>query len=231
MMIQDQLQISDLETLKVLSDPLRVQILEQIGIATDLGNLKTVKELAQDLEIPATKLYYHIKLLEKHHLIQVAETRVVSGIIEKHYQACARKIRMDLDVSQNTQIDRDEGLSVALAAIANLFDGAYLNVEKSLRHRRQQTAAVEETVPMLTSQASMQLLPEQADEFIARLGELVNEFESRNHPEGLSFSLTVLFNPNHHIPTTKPDPQHQPSDFQDGIDHLEHSSAKLPPPM
>ena len=83
MSVEEEIRISDLETLKVISDPLRVQILENIGLASDAGKSTSVKQLSEDLDIPQSKLYYHIKLLEKHDLVYVADTRVISGIIEK----------------------------------------------------------------------------------------------------------------------------------------------------
>jgi DNA-binding transcriptional ArsR family regulator len=49
----------------------------------------TVKELAAAMDVPPKSLYYHVSLLEKHGLIRVVETRVVSGILEKRYRATA----------------------------------------------------------------------------------------------------------------------------------------------
>ena len=81
--IADAMKITDLESLKVLADPLRLSILEY------LMKPSTVKRIAEKLGKPPTKLYYHFNLLEQHGLIQLVDTRVVSGIIEKHYQATA----------------------------------------------------------------------------------------------------------------------------------------------
>lgn len=81
-----QMVISDLDTLKVLSDSFRKAILEAIHHA---GQPLTVKQIAAALEVDASKLYYHMRLLEQHELVFVAETRVISGIIEKQYQISA----------------------------------------------------------------------------------------------------------------------------------------------
>jgi len=204
MKVEEEIRISDLETLKVISDPLRVQILEHIGLASEAGKLTTVKQLSEDLYIPPTKLYYHINLLEKHNLIQVAETRVVSGIIEKHYQIRARRIRADLDLSKNAEINRDEGMAITLSSIATMFDTAYKNLEQSFQHRLQETSSTDdEKVAMLSSQSMLQLSPQQAADFIDKVNELVNEYADINHPDGLHFCLTIVFNPNYHIETKK----------------------------
>ncbi|MCP4420888.1 MAG: helix-turn-helix transcriptional regulator, partial [Chloroflexi bacterium] len=62
--------IRDLETLKAISHPLRIQLLKLIK------QPKTVKEIASSLEMPPTKLYYHINLLEKNGIIRVVETQI-----------------------------------------------------------------------------------------------------------------------------------------------------------
>lgn len=86
----DELTIDDLETLKVLADPLRMDIMHAI-----LRQPGTVKEIADQVDREPGKLYYHINLLEKHGLIHVVDTRIVSGIIEKQYRAVARSIHVD----------------------------------------------------------------------------------------------------------------------------------------
>jgi DNA-binding transcriptional ArsR family regulator len=103
-----ELVISDLETLKVLADPLRLSILEY------LMRPSTVKRIAEKISKPATKLYYHFNLLEKHGLIVLVDTRIVSGIIEKHYQAAARVYRVAKDLLAPGSTEFDEGLELTL---------------------------------------------------------------------------------------------------------------------
>ena len=81
----DTVVIRDAATLKALADPMRLQILMELG-----DEPKTVKEVATVLDTGPTRLYYHFKILEKAHLIRVAERRMVSGIEERRYQATAQ---------------------------------------------------------------------------------------------------------------------------------------------
>ena len=76
--------IQDRETLKVMADPLRSQILEIL-----LDSPHTIRQTAAKLGLSASKLYYHFNLLEKHGLIEVVETRRIANLVEKHYQAVA----------------------------------------------------------------------------------------------------------------------------------------------
>jgi len=81
------IEIKDLETLRVISDTLRLKIFRVVGKLNQQGMFCSVKQISEELDMPPVKLYYHIRLLENHGLLQVAETRVVSGIVEKLYRA------------------------------------------------------------------------------------------------------------------------------------------------
>lgn len=88
--IEEVFVIEDLETVKVVADPLRLRIIEALG-----DEPRTVKQIARILDIPPSKLYYHVNLLENHGLIRVVDTRVVSGIIEKLYLVRAHNLTVD----------------------------------------------------------------------------------------------------------------------------------------
>ena len=74
--------ISDVTTLKVVADPLRLRI----GMLL-IDRAMTVKELAAELGVPPTRLYYHVRMLERHDLVEVVGRRMVSGIEERTYRS------------------------------------------------------------------------------------------------------------------------------------------------
>jgi DNA-binding transcriptional ArsR family regulator len=114
--------ITNPETLKVIADSLRLQILKQ------LKQPATVKEVGDNLDIVPTKLYYHFSQLEKHGLIRVVETNIVSGIVEKQYQVTARRYRVD-DQLLATPEDAAEHIDSLLGAV---FDNAKIEIKKSV---------------------------------------------------------------------------------------------------
>lgn len=75
-------QIEDIATLKALADPVRLRLMLLL-----LEAPRTVKELAKELKVPTTRLYYHMGLLEERGLARVESTRMVSGIEESRYVA------------------------------------------------------------------------------------------------------------------------------------------------
>jgi DNA-binding transcriptional ArsR family regulator len=118
--------ITDVEQLKVIGDPLRLQLIETM--AEDPGRGWTAKELAEELGTKQTKLYHHLGLLQQHGFIRVGETRVVSGILEKRYQATAHGFHVDRALL--TGAGAENAVSVAIDAI---FDKARTEILVGLR--------------------------------------------------------------------------------------------------
>jgi DNA-binding transcriptional ArsR family regulator len=80
--------VDDAATLKALADPLRIEILRTLMHTFQPMRVMSVKELAEELGEPQTKLYRHVRQLEAAGLVRVAASRLVSGILEQRYQAC-----------------------------------------------------------------------------------------------------------------------------------------------
>ncbi|MBI1257335.1 MAG: helix-turn-helix domain-containing protein [Chloroflexi bacterium] len=161
--------ISTLEALKVFADPLRQQIIEAL-----LDGAKTVKQIASELDLAPTKLYYHVNLLEEHGLIQVTETRIVSGIIEKHYTASANEYYIERALLTPGQNMSDEGLEIALDA---MIEPVRTDIQKSMQQGlidSSQDAPEHRKFRMW--RAMSQLSEAEAAEFYARLEKLVDEF-------------------------------------------------------
>lgn len=161
--------ISDLETLKVLADPLRLSILEY------LMRPSTVKRIAEKIHKPATKLYYHFNLLEKHGLIVLVDTRIVSGIIEKHYQAAAKLYRVARDLLAPGSGDSDEGLELTLNG---LFQATKQEILDNIHDK---TIDMGETAPwhhrMTISHVRMALTAEQYEKFYQGLQDLLDQVQ------------------------------------------------------
>src|SRR5438093_9411843 len=77
--------IETVAALKAVADPLRLRVLLALAEGP-----KTVKELAGELGVGPTRLYYHVNMLERNGLITVVERRMVSGIEERRYAGVAK---------------------------------------------------------------------------------------------------------------------------------------------
>lgn len=75
--------IEDIATLKALADPVRMTLLDLTMAEPE--RTWTARELAGLVGVLPTNIYYHLNMLERNGLLQVRDTRIVNGIIEKHY--------------------------------------------------------------------------------------------------------------------------------------------------
>lgn len=195
------------QTLKALADPLRMHLLDAL-----VGEPQTVKALAAHFRVSPTRLYYHINLLEKHGLVRVTGTQIVSGIIEKHYQATARHFKMDRAWLSGTASQAARGLEAVLSFV---FDEAEADIRQGVRNGR-----IDLTQPPPHPQALLlrrgfgNFTPAQARQIQKRLLQFLEEFAAlpdENGPEMYSFVLA--FHPSQHdtATSTKRRNKHDPS--------------------
>lgn len=177
--------VNDLETLKVLSDPLRLRIRELMSEPC------TVKQVASALKIPPTKLYYHINLLEKHGIIVLVETRLVSGIVEKHYQVSSKGIRVATHLLQPANGEGGEGVQVTVNGmfedartdlLASISEGAVNTADDAPTHHGAKAFSIR-----------LHLDEAEAGELFRRVDELTKEFLAKSRANQSTHNPTRLY--------------------------------------
>lgn len=169
--------ISDVETLKALSDPVRLRILETMITAAD--EAWTVKRLAAALGVGPTKLYHHVSILEEHDFIRLAGTRVVSGIIEKRYRISQLSVRLDRSLLHGSS---DEAVSSVRDMMAVIFGSVRDDIERGLRSGLV-AGAEDDPLRDLLIRGLTSLTTERAAELRDRLRALLEEFDTiGGHP-------------------------------------------------
>jgi DNA-binding transcriptional ArsR family regulator len=166
--------ISDVETLKALSDPVRLRILETMVQAPDED--WTVKRIAAALEVGPTKLYHHIGILEERGFIRPAGQRVVSGIIETRYRIAQLSVR--LDRSLLTGGATDETAAAFEDVLRTVFETAREDVGRALRSGQMALESDRPDAGGILRQDLTRLSPARSAELRRRLIELLNEFEA-----------------------------------------------------
>jgi DNA-binding transcriptional ArsR family regulator len=188
-----ELVVSDLETLRVVADPLRMQILE-----VTLEAPRTVKEIAATLRTTPGKLYYHVNMLEEHGLLRVAGTRIVSGIIEKRYRVAARSLRPDRVLLDPAGAGHDEVVDLLLSSILETtrrdLDTIRAAVGSGIIDLAQ-SAPIERRVQVVKTLG--RLTHEQVTAFSEQLHALVREFGTLAalNTTDQGYSLTIMFHP------------------------------------
>ena len=85
--------VENIEDLKVISDPFRIEILVSLGTHPQSG-----QELAEVMKVSRSKVHYHLKELEKHGFIKVVKQNIVNGIVQKFYLPVAKAFVPDVNI-------------------------------------------------------------------------------------------------------------------------------------
>ena len=133
---QDVRMIGDIESLRAISDPTRLRILETMVQRQDPA--WSVKELATEIGVPPTRLYHHVEQLLERDLIRPVERRIVSGIIETRYRVVAKSFQLDRRLLAG---DSEAQRQVLHDTLVTVFDTARqrdrgVHPERRHRHRR-----------------------------------------------------------------------------------------------
>jgi len=186
--------IDNAETLKVISDTTRIKIIDLLT-----GEPRNVKQLSKLLNIPTTKLYYHVNMLEEHGIIRVVSTRVVSGIIEKLYQTRAHQFQLKRSLLSFGPDGDSETLDIALGG---LFEHTLDEIKSSIKNGLINPNKTETEFPdLMLNQVVTKMNTEQHGQFITRLRELIMEFDNCadanqiDHDLGRKYSLVVALYP------------------------------------
>ncbi|HEV2005093.1 MAG TPA: helix-turn-helix domain-containing protein [Candidatus Limnocylindrales bacterium] len=183
--------ISDVETLRALSDPLRLRILE--AMLQDGHGPWSAKDLAEALDVPQTRLYHHIEQLVARDLIRPAERRIVGRVVETRYRVVARSLQLDRSLFSTLSEEGRAGFHDSIAAI---FD--VTRDELAAAFRLGLIDASAEPAPerrLLVSRGTFSLTAERAAELRERLIALLAEFEADASPEGQASSLLIALYP------------------------------------
>jgi len=178
--------------LRVLADPVRSFLLYSL-----VPRAKTVKELATELDCPPTRLYYHLQQLEKHGLVFIASTRLVSGIVEKHYRAVARDWVLDRSGLDSRGADGPRRLEALLAFV---FDQSRQEIRRQveqgaieLKRRAPQRGA------LMAVRNVLKLSDAQAERLYRRLHDFWQEYDAiakQPADDGRFYAFAVTLYPN-----------------------------------
>lgn len=184
--------IADLDTLRAIADPLRVQIMELLE-----SQPLTVKQVAEKLGLAPSKLYYHFGALEKLGFIEVAETRMVANMLEKTYKSAAHILDVDPALFKFSKGGDNEPINILLSST---IDATREDMLRSLEARQfqLQEGADEQPRQMIVNRIVSNISEKRIGEFQKRLVQLIQEFEAEDKNSKSTdqpYALTVAFYP------------------------------------
>lgn len=161
-----------LDTLKVYFDPVRAQIMQEIA-----NTPRTVQQIADALDVPFTRLYYHIKMMEKHKLIRMVDIKQMPGAIEeKYYQVAARRFMIDRSLLTFDPKSKNDGLETILQ---NVLDASHEDIRRSVGEGRIDINTPPPHPKALYTRRTIIRIPEEkATEFQRELSDLIMKYQS-----------------------------------------------------
>lgn len=175
--------LADAAAVEVALDPIRASILEAL---TEPGSAATV---AAAVGLTRQKVNYHLKALEAHGLVELAEERVWGGITERLMRRSARHLVVSPDVVQGAGIDPNEVADRLSAAYLIAVNARTLAEVGAIVGR----AATRTRLPTLTVDTVIGFRsPEDRAAFAADLQSAVAALVARyHHDDGRPHRLTV----------------------------------------
>jgi DNA-binding transcriptional ArsR family regulator len=175
------------ETLKAISAPTRIRILYALMTP---GRVMSVKELAEELGEPQTRLYRHVKVLESAGMIEVAATRIVSGIVEQRYRYAHGDLLLDPGVARSDP----QAVQAALVTITTLFIDQFLAAYQTAPDRDEEIPSSEAYRKPTMIATEVRVARDTAASFRTRLGELVEELNAEpDDQDGVPVSVLIGF--------------------------------------
>lgn len=180
---------TQVEILKALAAPIRLRIMYALVVGDAEPRVMSVKELAEELGEPQTRLYRHIKVLESAKLIEVAASRMVSGILEQRYRATAHDLKLGRGLAQAAPDAAQAATNTMMQMFSQQFFAAYRqgrlpegDVPPDEAYRR----------PMLMV-SSDRLAPARATAIRDELQKIIDEVSQAHDPDGVPISILIGF--------------------------------------
>jgi len=148
----------------------------------------TAKEFARTVGVSPTKIYYHLNMLEQHDLVQIRDTRVVNGIIEKHYGAG----QLDLTFHRRSGDDSDSVQQIVSTMLGQVRDEIDSGLAAGLILP---SSDAPDPQRMLLSRTIAEIPEGKIAEFREELLALTRRFEKAGTANGHRFSMLVAMHP------------------------------------
>jgi DNA-binding transcriptional ArsR family regulator len=192
--IDEVFQLTTLDQVHTMADPLRVRILERL-----VREPMTVKMLGTDLGEPPAKVHYHVRELERIGVIRLVETREKGGVLEKYYRAVARDFTIKKDVIYNSKPD------VLSAVIDEYLQVVQRGMLAALSHYQEHPGQHD---PLTISTGSIWATVEEFQALVPKLSEVIESYHAPRHIDGeTEWTISVIG----HLTIPERQPEAQPA--------------------
>jgi DNA-binding transcriptional ArsR family regulator len=177
------------EILKALAAPTRLRIMYALEVGDTEPRVMSVKELAEELGEPQTRLYRHVKVLESAGLIEVAATRMVSGILEQRYRATGRDLVLGPGIARAAPDATEAAVNTMVQMFSQQFFAAHREGRLSEGDFPEDEAYRRPKMMVMTGRLS----PARAASIRNELEKIDAELSQHDDPDGVPVNILVGF--------------------------------------
>lgn len=124
--MQEVFKISNLEQVRLLSDPFKLSILQAFAEGE-----RTTKDVAKALDQPITKLYRHVDALHAAGLLAITREKQKRGTVERYFEAAGRRFEADHSLFAGDAGGEDDSIRDMLRAGEDEIVGALRAAEEN----------------------------------------------------------------------------------------------------
>jgi DNA-binding transcriptional ArsR family regulator len=182
--VPDELVIDDLDGLKAIASPIRMQLIFRFRSAA------SVADVASAMDVPVTRLYYHVNALVEAGVLEVLETKKKGPQLEKIYRVAGATIRPGPAVFSQAGDPRES----AEAAATLILDTTRVELVEALTRHAEHDFDPESSpgaIGRSLAAVPAHLIPK----FLDRLNDFVEEFTSTETDDGVPVTFTYVFLP------------------------------------
>lgn len=178
-------EIEDVRVLEVLNNPVRLRIMHH------LTEPSTVRDLAQRLDVPVTRLYYHLNLLLEVGVIEVVETRKSGAMLQRVYRTVATDFAPVRGLLEKSR-DKDR---VVRAAIGMVLDGARLDATVGLLDQLEPGEGSDIMSATALGRSVVSMNRDGALKIVELIDEIVAEMTRNEDRDGEEYAFSFVFFP------------------------------------
>ncbi len=183
--------IDDLETLQLITNEPRIEILEL------LRKPASVAQLAERMGVPRTRLYHHINTLEEIGAIAVVDERRAGAMTEKIYQVAAKTYQPS-EKFLETATPKEQATGI----IDSLFSITRTDLVRAVEQERVDLAEDERQRRLTLSRRVYSLTPARTTELVSRVEAILEEFQDDEETEDTTpFAVLFIGHPSSRITT------------------------------
>ena len=173
---------------KVFSNKLRIKIFSLF----DDEVAKTSKQIADQMELPASKVHYHVRELAKVGLLVLTETKEKGGVIEKYYLPVAKQIHIRLKDDETPNEGEKSGEYLISKSYFRDYQEEFLKaIERKDERKKSKKSGGEQGTFMSTS--TLRLTKEKHKQMATELRQFMEKWSSLEDPEGPDTMNSRLF--------------------------------------